>query len=231
MHYFRTSVASLRRTKEYESMSHDASGCLGVWACGHSKSQFDGNLRLDFYFGGGGGLCKERSPEVNSNFGNLNGEKKTTATFENPTFTPEVSLSVFLGAAGALGGFPSEGRRWYCSLWFASVGLIIQWFCRQRGILGVQTRSSAVNSWTVTVPIVPPKQCLHFDVCDAWLAEGSFFNLCLSPQIPPSIHRICPLELQKLNFFIRSTQTFRVYSGDYRFRPIYCKSIIAGDEC
>lgn len=141
------------------------------------------------------------------------GKKKTTATFENPTFTPEVSLSVFLGAAGALGGFPSEGHRWYCSLWFASVGLIIQWFCRQRGILGVQTRSSAVNSWTVTVPIVPPKQCLHFDVCDAWLAEGSFFNLCLSPQIPPSIHRICPPWITKTEFLYSQHANF---SGLFR---------------
>lgn len=33
---------------------------------------------------------------------------------------------------------PAEVYRWYCSLQFASAGLIIQWFCRQRGILGVQ---------------------------------------------------------------------------------------------
>lgn len=62
-----------------------------------------------------------------------------------------------------------------------------------------------------------------------WLREVS--SICA--WAPKSLHLStvsAPLELQKLNFFIRSTQTFQVYSGDYRFRPIYCKSIIAGDE-
>lgn len=45
-------------------------------------------------------FCRGRSPEVNSNFGNL---KKTTDAFENPTFASEVSLSGVLGAVG-----PSE---------------------------------------------------------------------------------------------------------------------------
>lgn len=134
-------------------------------------------------------FCRGWSPEVNSNFGNL--KKNYWCVWKSNI----CAWSFFVWCSQsrrALGGFPSEGRRWYCSLWFASVGLIIQWFCRQRGILGAQTRSNAANSWTVTVPIVPPKQCLHFDVCDAWPAEGSFFNLCLSPQIPLSTHRFCP---------------------------------------
>lgn len=133
-------------------------------------------------------FCRGRSPEVNSNFGNL---KKNYWCIWKSNICVWSFFVWCSRSRRALGGFPSEGRRWYCSLWFASVGLIIQWFCRQRGIVGAQTRSSAADSWTVTVPIVPHKQCLHFDVCDAWPAEGSFFNLCLSPQIPLSAHHFC----------------------------------------
>lgn len=69
---------------------------------------------------------------------------------------------------------PEETPR---SLRFASAALIIQWFRRQRGILGSTNTHQHTNPWTVTAPIVPPKQCLHFDVCDAWPAQGTFLLL------------------------------------------------------
>lgn len=53
-----------------------------------------------------------------------------------------------------------------------------------QGDSGSANTQQHTNSWTVTAAIVPPKQCLHFDVCDAWPAEGSFFNLCFSTQFP-----------------------------------------------
>lgn len=55
------------------------------------------------------------------------------------------------------------------------------------GDSGSANTQQHTNSWTVTVAIVPPKQCLHFDVCDAWPAEGSFFNLSFSAQFPLSV--------------------------------------------
>ena len=48
-----------------------------------------------------------------------------------------------------------------------------------QGDSGSANTQQHTNSWTVTAAIVPHKQCLHFDVCDAWPAEGSFFQSVL----------------------------------------------------
>lgn len=56
----------------------------------------------------------------------------------NRVSRPDFLCLIFPPQTG-LGGFPPPRfYRWYCSLQFASAGLIIQWFRRQRGILGVQ---------------------------------------------------------------------------------------------
>lgn len=59
------------------------------------------------------------------------------------------------------------------------------------GDSGSANTQQHTNSWTVTAAIVPPKQCLHFDVCDAWPAEGSF-------SAPSSLLSLCCRETQKL---------------------------------
>lgn len=66
-----------------------------------------------------------------------------------------------------------------CICWFDNPVIL-----PSQGDSGSANTQQHTNSWTVTAAIVPPKQCLHFDVCDAWPAEGSFFNLCFSTQFP-----------------------------------------------
>lgn len=88
-------------------------------------------------------------------------------------------------------GIPLRGLR---MILFSAV--CICWFDNpvipaSEGDSGSANTQQHLNSWTVTVPIVPPKQCLHFDVCDAWLAEGSFFNLCFRTKFPLYIHNFC----------------------------------------
>lgn len=92
-------------------------------------------------------------------------------------------LSVRLLQTG-LWGFPSEGRRWYCSLRFASAALIIQWFRRQRGILGAQTRNNTQTPGLWRQPLFLTNNVFTLMSVMLGRPREVFFNLCFSTQFP-----------------------------------------------
>lgn len=84
--------------------------------------------------------------------------------------------------------------RWYCSPQFASAGLIIQWFHRQEGILGAQTRNNTRTPGLWRQPLFLPNNVFTlmsamlgrprevFSICA--LAPGSQTSYFLSPTTP-----------------------------------------------
>lgn len=110
-------------------------------------------------------------------------------------------LSAPLEADGPPEETPSEGRRRDCSLRFASAGLIIQRFRRQRGILGAQTRTSTRTPGLWRHPLFLANNVFTLMSVMLGRPRGVFFNLRLCGPIPPlSLHRFCPLPMKPAHF-------------------------------
>lgn len=79
---------------------------------------------------------------------------------------------------------PLRGCGWDCSLRFASAGLIIQWFRRQRGILGAQTCNNTRTPGLWRHPLFLPNNV--FTLMSVMLGRPrEVFSICaLAPDSP-----------------------------------------------